>query len=106
MTGDGHIYVADRDAEAVFEFGADGTLLNTYGKPDSPLYGDDRSTFLPIKVVVNSAGILFVICESNTNGIAEISPIGGGTFLGYFGTNSTSPLLFQRQKQLIPKPLR
>ena len=45
---------------------------------------------MPIKVVVNDAGILFVICESNTNGIVEISPIDGGTFLGYFGTNYAS----------------
>ncbi len=89
VTKNGHIYVADRDAEAVFEFDADGKLLNTYGKPDNPLYGEGL-TFLPIKVVVNDAGILFVICESNTNGIVEISPIDGGTFLGYFGTNYAS----------------
>ena len=89
VTGNGHIYAADRDAEAVFEFAPDGTLLNTYGRPDNPLYGDGL-TFMPIKVVVNDAGILFVICESNTNGIVEISPIDGGTFLGYFGTNYAS----------------
>ena len=85
----GHIYVADRDAEAVFEFSAEGEVLNRYGKPDNPLYGEALS-FLPLKVVVNDAGILFVICESNTNGIVEISPIDGGTFLGYFGTNYAS----------------
>ena len=33
---------------------------------------------------------MFVICESNTNGIVEISPQEGGSFLGYFGTNLTS----------------
>jgi sugar lactone lactonase YvrE len=81
-----HVYVADRDAEAVFEFDENGALLNRYTKPASPLYGDTLS-FLPIKVVVNKAGIMFIICESNTNGIVEISPTAGGTFLGYFGTN-------------------
>ncbi|MCR4902086.1 MAG: hypothetical protein K6A23_04445 [Butyrivibrio sp.] len=89
VTEDKHIYVADRDAQAVFEFDPDGGLLNTYTKPDSPLYGDDL-TFLPIKLVVNDAGIMYVICESNTNGIVEISPAEGGTFLGYFGTNFAS----------------
>jgi len=89
VTKDGHVYVADRDAEAVFEFDASGELLNRYGKPDNPLYGEALS-FMPLKVVVNDAGILFVICESNTNGIVEISPIDGGTFLGYFGTNYAS----------------
>jgi len=90
VTDNGHIYVADRDAEAVFEFDADGNVLNTYNKPDNPLYGGDRVAFMPIKVVVNDAGIMFIICESNTNGIVEISPAEGGTFLGYFGTNFAS----------------
>ncbi len=88
-TKDGRIYVADRDARAVFEFSPEGELLYTYGKPDSPLYGENVD-YLPIKVVVNDAGILFVVCESNTNGIVEISPIEGGAFLGYFGTNYAS----------------
>ena len=90
VTDNGHIYVADRDAEAVFEFDADGNVLNTYNKPDNPLYGGDRVPFMPIKVVVNDAGIMFIVCESNTNGIVEISPAEGGTFLGYFGTNFAS----------------
>ncbi|MGX8698664.1 MAG: YIP1 family protein, partial [bacterium] len=89
VTEEGEIYVADRDAQAVFQFAPDGTVLNTYGKPTSPLYGDDLS-FMPIKLVVNDAGIMFIICESNTNGIVEISPTEGGIFLGYFGTNFAS----------------
>lgn len=86
VTDNKHVYVADRDAGAVFEFDETGEVLNTYTKPNSPLYGDTLE-FLPIKVVVNEAGIMFIICESNTNGIVEISPTDGGTFLGYFGTN-------------------
>ncbi|MGN0505046.1 MAG: YIP1 family protein [Lachnospiraceae bacterium] len=89
VTKNKHIYVADRDAERVFEFDENGVLLNQYGKPDSPLYGNALS-FLPIKITVNDAGIMYVICESNTNGIVEISPTDGGTFLGYFGTNAAS----------------
>ncbi len=36
---------------------------------------------------------MYIICESNTNGIVEISPTDGGTFLGYFGTNYASKSL-------------
>ncbi len=86
VTDDKKIYVADHDAEAVFVFDENGNLLNTYGKPSSPLYGEGVK-YQPLKVVVNSAGIMFVVCESNTNGVVEISPSEGGTFLGYFGTN-------------------
>lgn len=94
VTNDKHVYVADRDAGdsedgMVFVFDENGELINSYGRPDSPLYGDNQA-FLPIKIVVNDAGIMFIVCESNTNGIVEISPTEGGTFLGYFGTNFAS----------------
>ncbi len=89
VTKDKHIYVADRDAESVFIFDPAGELVKTYTKPTSPLYGENIS-FLPIKVTVNDAGIMYIVCESNTNGIVQISPTEGGTFLGYFGTNFAS----------------
>lgn len=86
---DEHItYVADRDAKSIFVFDANGELINTYGRPDVPMYGDALD-FLPLKIVVNSSGTMYIVCESNTNGIVEISPVDGGTFLGYFGTNAT-----------------
>jgi sugar lactone lactonase YvrE len=92
VTDEKDVYVADRDGQAIYVFNKDGELTATYGKPDSPLYGDSLS-FLPIKIVVNDAGIMYVICESNTNGIVEIAPTDGGTFLGYFGTNYASTSL-------------
>ena len=51
------------------------------------MYGEGQD-FKPLKIVVNSSDTMYVICESNTNGIVEISPVENGTFLGYFGTNS------------------
>lgn len=86
-------YVADRDARAVFVFNADGELINTYGKPTAPLYGETQD-FLPLKVIANEAGTMYIICESNTNGVVQISLMDGGTFLGYFGTNGTDPSLW------------
>lgn len=89
VTDDNHVYVADRDAKKVFVFDQDGNVINEYGKPNHPLYGDEVD-FLPLKIVVNHAGNMFVICESNTNGVVQISPTQGGIFLGYYGTNPTS----------------
>ena len=89
VTDDGSIYVADRDAGKVVVFDQQGKVIQEYGKPTSPLYGD-ANVFQPIKLVVNDAGIMFIVCESNTNGIVEISPTEGGSFLGYFGTNYTT----------------
>ncbi len=89
VTEDRTCYVADRDARKVLVFDKNGQLINSYGKPSEPLYGDNQD-FLPLKVVANDSGTIYVICESNTNGIVQISPVNNGTFLGYFGTNSTN----------------
>ena len=86
VTEEKHIYVADRDGNAIYVFDSEGNQLQKYGKPDSPLYGEAME-FLPSKLVVNDAGVMYIVCEKNTNGIVEISPTDGGTFLGYFGTN-------------------
>lgn len=94
VTGDGKCYVADRDAESIFVFDKERNLIQTYGKPDHPLYGSTQN-FLPLKIVVNESGTMYIICESNTNGIVQISPVDGGTFLGYFGTNNTHANLWQ-----------
>lgn len=94
VTEDHICYVADRDARSIFVFDGNGELIQTYGKPDHPLYGNDLD-FLPLKIVVNESGTMYIICESNNNGIVQISPVENGTFLGYFGTNSTSASLWR-----------
>ena len=78
VTQDGTCYVADRDARSIFLFDKEGNLIHTYGKPSHPLYGSSQD-FLPLKIVVNEAGTMYVICESNTNGIVQISPVEDGT---------------------------
>lgn len=88
-------YVADRDARSIFVFDENGELINTYGRPNHALYGNESQDFLPIKIVVNNSGTMYIICESNTNGVVQISPVDNGTFLGYFGTNATSTTLWQ-----------
>ncbi|NLJ96698.1 MAG: DUF1282 family protein [Clostridiales bacterium] len=114
VTEDNMVYVADRDAKKIIVFNNKGELIKEYGKPNHPLYGDEVD-FLPIKITVNHAGNMFVICESNTNGIVQISPAEGGTFLGYYGTNPTSISLVdiiirmfmtdaQRAKMIMNRP--
>ncbi len=88
VTADRTCYVADRDAKTIWVFGPDGKLTGEYKKPKEAMYGEGQD-FKPLKIVVNESGTMYVICESNTNGIVEISPVEDGTFLGYFGTNST-----------------
>jgi len=97
---DGTVYVADRDGAQIAVFDSTGQLINTYGKPDSIMYGEGVD-FKPQKIVVNSAGTMYIICEGNTNGVVQISPAEGGTFLGYFGTNQTHVTITQIIQRMI-----
>lgn len=100
VSGDDKVYVADKEAGRVFVFDTNGNVLNEYGKPDSPIYGSSMD-FRPIKVVANSTGTMYIICEGNMNGIVQLSPVEGGSFLGYFGTNYTSLSPFQILQRMI-----
>lgn len=100
VTEDGTVYVADKDAKKVFVFDAQGNVTAEYGKPDSPIYGNSMD-FKPTKVVANKTGTMYIICEGNMNGIVQLSPVEGGSFLGYFGTNYTSRSPFQMIQRVI-----
>lgn len=100
VTEDGTVYVADKDAKKVFVFDAQGNVTAEYGKPDSPIYGNSMD-FKPTKVVANNTGTMYIICEGNMNGIVQLSPVEGGSFLGYFGTNYTSLSPFQMIQRVI-----
>ena len=100
VTEDGTVYVADKDAKKVFVFDAQGNVTSEYGKPDSPIYGNSMD-FKPTKVVANKTGTMYIICEGNMNGIVQLSPVEGGSFLGYFGTNYTSLSPFQMIQRVI-----
>lgn len=100
VTEDGTVYVADKDAKKIFVFDAQGNVTAEYGKPDSPIYGNSMD-FKPTKVVANKTGTMYIICEGNMNGIVQLSPVEGGSFLGYFGTNYTSLSPFQMIQRMI-----
>ncbi|MCR5684251.1 MAG: hypothetical protein K6G81_02355, partial [Lachnospiraceae bacterium] len=68
VTADKTCYIADRDAKTIWMFDSNGQLINRFGRPGAAMYGDDQD-FKPLKIVVNTSGIMYVICESNTNGI-------------------------------------
>lgn len=100
VSEDDKVYIADKDAKKVFVYSTGGELLNEYGKPDSPIYGSSMD-FKPIKVVANKTGTMYIISEGNMNGIIQLSPVDGGSFLGYFGTNYTSLSPFQILQRVI-----
>lgn len=88
---DEYIYVADetyvaKKEGAVLVYDHDGNLVTTYNKPKDVLYGS--AAYQPSKLIVDAAGNMYIVGKANSNGIIQISPTDGGTFLGYFGANA------------------
>ncbi len=100
VTEDKTLYVADKDGKKVVVYDNNDVKIAEYTKPDHPLYGANVD-FKPQKIVVNEGGNMYIICEGNTNGIVQLSPVDGGTFVGYFGTNFTSVNLIQIFQRMI-----
>ncbi|MHC0037720.1 YIP1 family protein [Pseudoneobacillus sp. C159] len=94
----GDIYVADYAKEKVYRFSPTGEVVAEFGRPDSPLFGR-TSPFKPQKVAVDRRGNLYVISEGSTNGIIQLSQ--DGSFLGYYGVNSTDVSLTSVIKNLL-----
>ncbi|MDY5576312.1 MAG: hypothetical protein SPF70_02380 [Lachnospiraceae bacterium] len=91
------IYVADQEfvskkEGAVVVYNEDGEQVNVYEKPDDILYGKSTK-YQPQKLVVDKGGNMYISAKGNSNGVIQISPKNGGTFLGYFATNATSVTL-------------
>ncbi len=83
---DGKIYIADRGAKKAYKLDEDGTILQEYGKPVSPLYGGDE--YQPRKIVSDSRGNVYVL-NNGSKGLMQYS--NSGEFFGYFGTNVIAP---------------
>ncbi len=88
LSNENEIYVADRGAQSAFRLDMSGTILQTYTKPDSPLFGDED--FQPRKIVSDLRGNVYVL-NLGTKGLAQFAR--NGDFLGYFGTNTITPTL-------------
>ena len=90
------VFVADREAGAVYKLSHDGDVLMTLGRPDSYLFSS-QSHYLPTGVAVTSQGVIFVCGEGAYEGLMQFDR--NGVFQGYFAANSTKGLTFMEQVQ-------
>ena len=88
VTDNGDILVADRANQAAYRLDGDGNILQTFTRPDSPLFGTD--TFRPRKILGDIRGNVYVL-NQGTRGLAQFGP--NGDFLGYYGANTIRPTL-------------
>ena len=84
-----NVYVADENGRMVYVFSPEGKIIREYGKPTHQLFGD-KSAYKPSKIVLDKRGNLYIASTGNTNGIVQISPVGEGEFLGYYGANNSN----------------
>lgn len=97
----GRLYIADKGAGAIFVCNGDGTLIHKIIKPVSDII-DEKTEFQPIKVLVDSNGILYVLSFGSFEGAYTFDE--NGDFLGFFGSNKvnvTSQLLSDRFWRLL-----
>lgn len=98
VTENKDVYVADHSGKVVV-FDDTGAVGAVYTKPDHPLYGSGE--FKPVKIVVNTGGDMYIVCEGNSNGLVQLTPTEGGTFLGYFGTNYASVTVLRMIQEAV-----
>ena len=95
-----NVYVADDKARAVLVYDKDGKFVMEYVKPTHQLFGE-TAPYVPQKVVLDKRGNLYIVSKGNTNGIVQISPVGGGEFLGYYGANASRISLLTHIRRFI-----
>ncbi|MBQ8555505.1 MAG: YIP1 family protein [Clostridia bacterium] len=95
-----NVYVADDKARAVLVYDKNGEFVMEYTKPTHQLFGE-TSPYVPLKVVLDKRGNLYIVSKGNTNGIVQISPVGGGEFLGYYGANNSNISLLTHIRRFI-----
>ena len=95
-----NVYVADEKARAVLVYDKNGKFVMEYLKPTHQLFGE-MAPYVPQKVVLDKRGNLYIVSKGNTNGIVQISPVGGGEFLGYYGANASRISLLTHIRRFI-----
>ena len=90
----GLLYIADTENNRALVCDADGNVRMEITKPDSPVY-DSELTFLPQKILCDSAGNIYIVLSNTTKGAAMFSA--DGAFIGYdFTVDNTEPEIVHR----------
>ncbi len=83
------VYIADENGRAVYQVDQNGVVLRVFEKPTHQLFGD-KAAYKPNKIVLDKRGNLYIASTGNTSGIVQLSPVGDGEFLGYYGANNSN----------------
>lgn len=93
----GEVYVADSGNQRIAVFDAVGKFNREYKKPDTTVMAQEQ--FVPIKLVVDRRGVMYVGLNASYQGLVRINQ--EGKFMGYFGANKAQQTLLNWLKKLI-----
>jgi len=83
-SANGYMYIADNKNSRVIKSDMNGNIEAEFTKPTSEVYSQDL-TFLPQKVLVDSAGYVYVVVNNITSGAVMFDST--GEFVGFYGAN-------------------
>lgn len=79
---DGTIFICDKNNERILKLTSDYTYIDAYTKPNDSTF-DQSIGFLPDKLVVDSEGRVYVVCDNVNKGMLKYET--DGRFAGFFG---------------------
>ncbi len=85
--GYGRIVIADTKNNRVLDVDMQGNVDRIMTKPDSASFGEE-TVFAPAKVVMDSSGNYYVVCNGVYKGAAVYDS--SGKFVGFFGSNDVT----------------
>lgn len=83
----GNIYVADTSNNRVLMMDKNLNFIREYTKPSDSTF-DQKLSFLPNKIVIDSSGRVFVLATNVNKGLVKYEA--DGTFSGFIGANTVS----------------
>ncbi len=92
VTNEGHLYVADTGNGRIVEYDKNGSYVREIGRPETNLI-DASQRYLPTKVVVDSAGRIYVTAYGINMGLVEFNY--EGEFQGFLGATQVSVSMFE-----------
>jgi len=92
VTGEGYIYVADTGNGRIVEYDGNGNYVREIGRPVTTLVSEAQP-YMPTKVVVDSAGRIYVIAYGINMGLVEFNY--EGEFQGFLGATEVSVSMFE-----------
>jgi len=87
VDADGNIYVADYGNQRVTMMDRDLNWIRDYTKPTDATF-DQGKNFLPVKIVADTAGRVYALCQNVNKGLVKYEA--DGTFSGFIGANTVS----------------